>query len=188
MADYITALLAPLGLYRLGAGGPLEAELAAYRTGIAFVEQAAAQLLKDTFVQTAGEEGLERWEYLLGIPLRRGVKEEIRRERILSSLAISPTDFTPQGVLNSLRGAGLAARLVEYPTQQRLLVIGEGFIGGFDTIYDVMRSAFQMLPAHLEADFDIGGMTWLQFAELYPDWNSFEEQLKDWEAFDTMLI
>ena len=188
MADYITPLLAPLGLYQLGAGGPLDAELAAYRTGFAIIEQAAAQLLQDTFVQTASEEGLARWEYLLGIPLRRGVKEETRRERILSSLAISPTDFTSQGVLNSLRGAGLAARLVEYPAEQRLLVIGEGFIGGFDTIYDVMRSAYRMLPAHLEAEFDIGGMTWLQFEELYPDWDSFDEQLKDWEDFDTMLI
>ncbi len=187
-SDLMTTLLAPLGLYRLGGAEALDAELAAYRAGFALFEQAAHRLLEDAFVQTAGEEGLAGWERLLGIPLRRGVEPERRRERILSSLAISPTDFTPHGILTSLRGAGLAARLEEYPAQQRLKVIGEGFLGGFDTIYDVMRSAARMLPAHLEAEFDIGGMTWEQFEERYPDWQSFDLQLEHWESFDTALL
>ena len=182
----IDRLMASLRIYTLDPNGPVGWELAAYRAGVSQLEEDLARLEQDLFVETAGEERLALWERLLDFPLRTNLpSDENRRRRILSSLSLDERSFTPEGIRTALLAAGMDAWVEEDFEQNRLIIHNQGLIGDFGTIQQVMDSAQKVLPAHLEAVFLLGGVSWEEWEALYPQWTAFDQSGKTFEEMDT---
>ena len=179
-------LMASLRIYTLDPNGPVGWELEAYRAGVGRLGEALDQLEEDLFVQTAGEGRIALWERLLDFPLRKNQPSmENRRRRIISSLSLDERSFTLEGIRTALLSAGMDAWVEEDFQQNRLIIHNQGLIGDFGTIQQVMDSAQKALPAHLEAVFLLGGVTWEQWEALYPQWTAFDQSGKTFEEMDT---
>ena len=57
-------------------------------------------------------------------------------------------------------------------------------IGGYQTLDEVKRQVLKMLPAHLEAEFDIGVLTWEMFEGFGLDFSGWDARDFTWEWFD----
>lgn len=178
------AALRPLGLYRLDGTTLVDAELSAYGAGFAFVEQALEELSRECFIQTAEGYGLSLREEAMQLLLRPDGGEEKRRTLLLYRLAVAPTDYNVRGMVSSLRAAGLNALIVEDFVSKRLRIVENGFIGSYQEIDSIKDDVRRMLPAHLEADFDMGSMTWNQFDAADPTFDVFDGHDITWAQWD----
>ena len=178
------ALLRPLGLYRLDGATLVDAELAAYGAGFALVEQELAELERESLIQTAEGYGLALREQAMELLLRPDAGLKKRRDLLLYRLAVAPTDYTRIGMYGSLLAAGLNAILVEDKVQQRLRIIENGFTGSYEDMDAIQEDVRKMLPAHLEADFDIGSLSWDQFDAADPTFDEFDAKDATWGKWD----
>lgn len=181
----LRSLLEPLGLYRLGTGGLVDAELAAYDAALGLLEKRLDALWRDVFLQTADRESLRLFEALVGLAERPEALAEDRRERVLYRLSTSPLDFTLTGMERSVRGAGMDAHITENYPAESLTIRAEGLEDSLTDLDAVKQSVSRMLPAHLGAEYDIGHMTWDMFDAAGPDWDSgWDSADFTWNSFD----
>lgn len=157
-------LLRPLRLYSLVGGTLVDAELAAYDAGFALAEGGLDELEAESFVQTAAGYGLALREEMMQLWLRPQSGPEKRRELLLHRLSVTPNAYSVAGLTGSVRAAGLNAQVLEDIANGRIRIIEDGYIGDFETVDALKEDVRRMLPAHLEADFEIGNFTWDQFA------------------------
>lgn len=181
----MTALLAPLHLYRLGQQSLIDAELAAYAAAFTPVEERLGEISRQAFVQTADGDALRRYESLVGLPERSDVAAERRRELVLYRLGVAPFDFTAAKMLDTVRAAGIEARILEMPEEEALSVQTKDLIDPTLNM-DIARMRLEtLLPAHLEWELDFGTLTWDMFDEAAPNWNRWDSLDFIWEDFDT---
>lgn len=184
MAHTLYSLLEPLGLYKLRQNSLIDAELAAYAAALSILEESLEEIRSQAFVQTAHGEGLLRHEKLVGLQERAGVSLAARRQLVIYRLSTSPFDFHLQGMINSVRAAGMDAEIVENYGEESLTVISKRLIDEFTDLDAVKASPDTMLPAHLKAEYDIGVMTWDMFDALDPDWDLWDSENFTWSYFD----
>ncbi len=177
-------LLRPLGLYSLEGGTLVDAELAAYGAGFALVEAQLGALERECFLQTAEDYGLSLREAAMQLFLRPQNTVEKRRELLLYRLAVAPNDYNFAGMTGSVRAAGLNAQIVEDIANERIRIVEDGYIGNFEDMDAVKEEVRRMLPAHLEADFEIGTLTWDIFDAADLTWTSFEAKDATWNQLD----
>lgn len=85
------------GLYSVRNGTFIEAELRAYAEGLDMYFDMLNGLLREMFVSTAENEGLKKYENMLGIfNVDRTVQG--RRKSIISALSVTKEDFTENGL------------------------------------------------------------------------------------------
>jgi len=182
--EAIYRLLRPLYLYRLGGGSLIDAELAAYDAGFALIEDKLDTLCAESFIQTSGSYGLVLREQMMQLWLRPLSSNAKRRELLLYRLSVAPNDYNLAGMLGSVRAAGLNAKILEDIPNGRIRIIEDGYISDFETMDDVKETVRRMLPAHLEADFEIGNFTWDQFAECDVTCDKFDRKDATWSRLD----
>lgn len=176
--------LEPLKLYALRQNSLIDCELAAYQTAFDILNKALGSILADAFVQTAEGEGLALHEKLVGLHERPGVGLETRRALVIYRKSIAPFDFNLSGMVNSVRAVGMEAEIIEDYAGERLKIISKNIIDDFADLDSVKASLFTMLPAHLEAEFDIGFMTWDMFDGYGVSWDEWDVMDFTWEQFD----
>lgn len=176
--------LKPLKIYALEKSSLIDCELAAYETAFALINATIEDVRAQAFVQTATGDGLRLHEKLVGLQERPGLSLDTRRALVLYRRSIAPFDFNLEGMLSSMRGAGMEAEIIEDYTGERLKIISRNLIDDFVDLDSVKASLLTMLPAHLECEFDIGFLTWDMFEGkdiLWEEWDSLDFT---WEQFD----
>lgn len=176
--------LAPLKLYALNQNSLIDCELAAYDVAFSMLEQSIREILADAFVQTASDAGLAMHEKLVGLHERSGVSLDARRALVLYRKSVAPFDFNLNGMLGSLLAAGLEAEIIENYDNESLKIISRNIIDDFYDLDALKASVFTMLPAHLEAEFDVGFMTWDMFESYSVIWDDWDSIDFTWEQFD----
>jgi len=118
--EYLRALLAPLGVYRLDGDSLSGAELHALGKGLDGVSARLDQVERESLTETAEDEGLRRREALF---LRRPASTTLneRREAIAALLQIDGDSLTPEAINRTISGCGIRARSLEAGTN-RILV------------------------------------------------------------------
>ena len=148
--DYLCALLAPLGVYRLD-GGMSGAEL--YAAGAAL--DAAAEKMehaeRESCLALAEDEGLSRREALLS---RVGALTSgaARRRAIESLFSIGEDGFTPAAMNAARYGCGVRATVEELDTHT-LRVRFPDVAGEPDEYEKVCEILLSLLPCHLAVEF-----------------------------------
>ncbi len=176
--------LGPMKLYDLSEGSLIWCELAAYEAGFSVIREKLEKLWADSFIQTCTQERLAQWERLLRLPSRSSASLENRREIVGYKLAVAPGDYYLEGMTRSIRAAGLDAQIVEDPPMGPLTLTGASSAGGFDSLDQMKRHVYAMLPAHLEVILDIGSLTWLLFDLKNLSFSHLDSLDFTWEWFD----
>lgn len=182
--DNLYEALEPLRLYALHTHSLVDRELAVYGKALSGVEELAADLMRQTFVQTATEEDLARHEKLVGLVERQNAQLDARREMVLYRMGVAPQDYTVAGLTASIRTAGMVARLEEHPREESLLVHCQELLDQSVDLDWLKREVAAMLPAHVEFQFDIGVMTWDLFDTGDVSWDHWDATGMTWTEFD----
>lgn len=184
MSSALYSLLAPLRLYKLEGNSLVDCEIMAYEAAFSILEELMEEIRRQSFVQTAHDQGLVMHEKLVGLQERGGVSLQSRRELVLYRLSTSPFDFTPTGMVSSVRAAGMDAEIIENYAEESLTIISKRLIDEFLDLDAVKASLDTMLPAHLKAEYDIGVMTWDMFDEWDGSWDAWDDKNFNWSTFD----
>ena len=147
--DSLLAAMESAG-YKPAENGGIEAELKAYAAGLEPVETQAAQFLDSVFIETADDEGLYRYESLLG-PEKPNTTVEVRREMLLHRGSITPDDLSLAVLQAHLPAAGVRGTIQEF-SQGGVTVVVQELLGV--TTEQALFLLSSYLPAHLPIHLD----------------------------------
>ena len=176
--------LEPLRVYALRQNNLIDCELLAYETAFSVLEDLLLQISTQAFVNTATGDWLSMHEKLVGLQERPGLDLETRRALVIYRRSIAPFDFNLSGMKNSILAAGMEAEIIENYQSEMLTILSKRLIDDFFDLDSVKESLYTMLPAHLEAEFDIGFMTWEMFEGYNISWDNWDTYDFTWEQFD----
>ena len=171
--EYLRALLAPLGVYRLDRDSLSGAELYALGQGLDAVSARLDGVEREGVTATAEDEGLRRREALF---LRRpaAVTPEERRAAIAALLQIDGDSLTPEAIDRTIRGCGIWAQAIEMGTN-RVRVVFPGTAGvpaEFEQIEKIVLDIYFRVLTWEECHRQ--GYTWALVEEREYDWNGFQ--------------
>lgn len=183
--EYLRALLAPLGVYRLDRDSLSGAELCALGRGLDAVSARLDQVEREGVTATAEDEGLRRREALF---LRRpaAVTPEERRAAIAALLQIDGDSLTPEAIGRTIRGCGIRAQAIELGTN-RVRVVFPGTVGVPAEFEQIEKIVMDILPCHLGVEFYFRFLTWEECHRAGYTWGFVEEQEYDWEGFQKAI-
>ena len=183
--EYLRALLAPLGVYRLDRDSLSGAELYALGKELDALSDRLDEVERESVTATAEGEGLRRREALF---LRRpaAATPEERRAAIAALLQINGDSLTPEAIDRTIRGCGIRARAIELGTNQIRVIFPEvvGIPSEFDQIEKIVMD---ILPCHLGVEFYFRFLTWEECEEAEYTWAFVEEQEYDWDGFQKAI-
>ena len=183
-AGYLKQLLAPLGVYDLGAGTINEAELFALGEQL---DRIAAQLEhaeREALPATAEQEGLTLREVLFpGRPAAQTVMD--RRSAIRALLQIDGDSLTPDAIGRAILGCGIPAKAIEVDTGH-LQVIFPGVSGPPEGFEAIEKLILEILPCHLEVEFFFRYVTWAEIEAANVTWDWTETNNHTWVSFEML--
>lgn len=183
--EYLRALLAPLGVYRLDRDSLSGAELYALGRGLDAVSARLDQVEREGVTATAEDEGLRRREALF---LRRpaAVTPEERRAAIAALLQIDGDSLTPEAIGRTIRGCGIRAQAIELGTN-RVRVVFPGTAGVPAEFEQIRKIVMDILPCHLDVEFYFRFLTWEECEAAEYTWALVEEREYTWEEFQMAI-
>lgn len=183
--EYLRALLAPLGVYRLDRDSLSGAELCALGRGLDAVSARLDQVEREGVTATAEDEGLRRREALF---LRRpaAVTPEERRAAIAALLQIDGDILTPEAIGRTIRGCGIRAQAIELGTN-RVRVVFPGTAGVPAEFEQIRKIVMDILPCHLDVEFYFRFLTWEECEAAEYTWALVEEREYTWEEFQMAI-
>lgn len=179
--EYLKALLAPLGVYRLDRDSISGAELYALGRGLDFISDRLETVERESVTETAEGEGLRRREALfLRRPASTTLKE--RRAAIAALLQIDGDSLTPEAINRTISGCGIRARAIELGTNKVRVEFPEtaGVPQDFEQIKKII---LDILPCHLDVEFYLRYLTWTECHKAGYTWALVEEQDHTWRSF-----
>lgn len=176
--------LRPLRLYDLDGESLVARELAVYAAALDGAAQTLEETARALFVQTAEGAELARHESLVGLLPRTDMDDDSRRALVLYRLGSAPFDFDRAGMLSSIRAAGMEAEIREDYAGEAITVRCLRIVDQSLELDALKASVRSVLPAHLEAEFDIGELTWDLLEAAAPDWDAWDATDMNWADFD----
>lgn len=176
--------LTALGFYNLEVSNLIRGEMRAYQSGIQVLMELIDGISLGWWPLDFAEDRLAQWEEILRLPPRPRASLDQRRRTVLALLSLSDGQRTPAGALEVLAAAGIQGTIEEDFENQRLVVTVARFGEEYDSIYQCMDRARQLLPAHLEIEFEFGGPDWSQWEDAAGTWADFDAAGLTWQQRD----
>lgn len=183
--EYLRALLAPLGIYRLDRDSLNGAEIYALGKELDGVSGRLDEVERESVTATAEDEGLRRREALF---LRRpaATTAEQRRAAIAALLQIDGDSLTPSAIHRTIQGCGIRAKVIEMGTNQVRVVFPD--TAGIPPEFEQIRKiVMDILPCHLGVDFYFRYLTWEECERAGHTWEFVETQEYDWNGFQLAI-
>lgn len=184
-AERLWELLLPLGPYRRQRGF-LAGELAGEGRALDGAENALEVLERETMLDTAEGEGLEKYESLL---THRPVAEKApaRRAALAALLRIGGDSFTLSAINDNLRGCGLNAKVSE-TAQPGVVEVRfpdvPGIPDGFERLREIIE---EILPAHLRVEYVYWYITWNEMERRFDTWGDIEADGHTWGELEKLV-
>lgn len=150
--------LSPLGVYNLSEDSVVYAELAAFSAGLDIIRETLDLLLKENFIATAEDFGIEVYEHLVGTP-RKDLPLEKRRQMLLERLSMNTDDFTPDGFEKMQKMLGVEGSIEEYPESMRVTLNFSQDSYSYAQKEWIATQAKALFPAHIESDIVFAGVS-----------------------------
>ncbi len=156
--DSMVSVLRPTGLYALNGNTAVDFELQAYAAALDSIYNAVTLLQNESFAATAADYGLElrKRQFCLSA----GGSQEEMRASILGLGAVTPADFTLEGVRSALSAAGLDCEICEDAAAQKLYLNCPMEFANEPMRGKAVGIAKLFLPAHLGAELDFRSISW----------------------------
>lgn len=183
--EYLRALLAPLGVYRLDRDSLSGSEIYALGKGLDGVSERLDEVEREGVTATAEDEGLRRREALF---LRRpaATTAEQRRTAIAALLQIDGDSLTPSAIDRTIQGCGILAKVIELGTNQ-VRVVFPDVVGVPAEFEQIEKIVMDILPCHLGVDFYFRYLTWEECERAEYTWKYVEAHKYDWNGFQTAI-
>lgn len=176
--------LSALGFYNLDSNTLIRGEMRSYQRGLQAFIELTEKIIYGWWPLDCDQERLTQWEELLRLPPRPRASLDQRRQTVLALLSLGDGQRTPSGAVEALAAAGICGTIREDYENQRLIVTVERFGEEYDSIYQCMDRARQLLPAQLELEFEFGGADWTQWEESTGSWAAFDAADLTWQQRD----
>lgn len=173
-----------LGFYNLDSNNMIRGEMRSYQNGIQVLMELIDGIGGGWWPPDFAADRLAQWEELLRLPPRPRATLDQRRQTVLALLSLGDGQRTPAGALKLLAAAGIQGTIQEDFENQRLVVMVERFGEEYDSIYQCMDRARQLLPAHLEVEFEFGGPNWDEWEAAAGSWSDFDAADLTWQQRD----
>lgn len=183
--EYLRALLAPLGIYRLNGDSLSGAELYALGRGLDALAARLETVEREAVTATAEGEGLRRREALFSRRPAASTPEE-RRAAIAALLQIDGDSLTPVAIDRTIRGCGIRARAVELGNNQIRVVFPEA-AGVPPEFGQIEKIVLDILPCHLGVDFYFRFLTWEECHRVGFTWALIQERNLDWDELQLAI-
>ena len=180
-AEFLKALLGPLGVYDLSAGTLNESALWALGAGLDQVDEALEHAEREALTATAEDEGLSRREALFA---RRPAAPTtaLRRQAINALMAIDGDSLTPESIDRAISGCGIQAKAVELGGGHIRILFPE-VVGEPAEFGQIQKIILDIIPCHLETEFYFRYLTWAECEAAEMTWQSVEAAEHTWESF-----
>lgn len=184
-AQYLRALLSPLGVYDLEApfnGGELEAQGLTLDGLAGWLEE----VRREGGLSTMQDWGLERMTALLA---RRPVSNtpERLREALASLLRISGDSFTLDAINATISGCGVHALVAEKEDPGEVAVSFPDIPGIPDGFDEISRIIEDILPAHLLIEYVFWYITWVELERKIACWAEIEARELTWKQLESLV-
>lgn len=164
-------MLSPLGIYNLDDDSLVAKELTVYANELEKLHNELALMLRELFINTAQDYGIEKIEELFQ-RVRHDLDIEERRDRILSYMTLSNTDFSLDSIREQLRLSGIVTELVQSAEELSFPELISS--------PDIAEKARQLniiediVPAHLDIEVGIMPMCWNELDSLDFNFGTFD--------------
>jgi len=184
-ADYIWALLEPLGVYQKS-GTFQMGEIQAQGEALDQVDSQLMESEREMCLATAQDWGLER---VAGLFRHRPVASTTKRLRaaLAALLRIGGDSFTLEAINDTIAGCGVHALVQENGTPNEVVVTFPqvpGIPKGFEEIKEIIED---ILPAHLLITYNFWYVTWEELERRIRTWQEIEDRDLDWEGLETLV-
>jgi hypothetical protein len=181
-AEYLRALLAPLGVYDLSQSAISGGEVEALGDGMDAVSTALALAEREIALTTAEDAGLTRREALFARKIAAPTLD-LRRQAIQALSNVGGDSLTLQAVNETLSGCGIRAQAEETETFGCVRVRFPDVVGVPEEFDRIREIALDILPCHLETEFFFRYLTWAECEAQQLTWAMVEAQNDTWEEF-----
>lgn len=184
----MTERMRSLGIYRLAQEerSLVECELESYLCMLEELQQQISSVEQDILPDRCSQKRLEEWERMLSIPVNPGISIEKRRKIAGSKMAIGPNDYHREGLERALDALGIRAKVEEMPGQEKMIVTAQEMADSKMTLDQAKQAFFALMPAHLEADFVTGGLSFEEFDALDKSFEQLDRLDKSWSELEMM--
>lgn len=183
--DYLKDLLRPLSIYQLE-DSICGAELSAIGLLFDDISVQLETMEQESSLYTAQDYGLDNISSLLSVtPVTTTVAE--RRDALASLLRISGDSFTPSAINDTLTGCGLT---VVASDGESPLVVTVTFpdVPGIPDHFEEMKLVIEeILPCHLDIQYDFWYITWALMESNYGTWNNIEASGFTWSSLEAAV-
>lgn len=178
-AENLRDLLTPLGVYRWGDGGFQWGELKAAGAALDGVAEELGLLHREADLTTAQDEGLQLYCGLMGRDYGPREPAELRK-MLAAALRVQGGSFTRQAVEDALLGCGTQAELKEGENGLSLTVSFPQDTGPGEDWLCIVDFLENVLPCHVNLQYQFRTITWDVLEEMYPTWNALEAAVSRW--------
>lgn len=179
--DTMAAALRTTGLYTLSGETLVDCELAAYSAALDVLYERIAVLKRESFVETAEEEGLSNRELLFGLKPNGTV--ESRRKALLQCGTVDANAFTRNDFLTLFQSVGVEAEILEDPAGQKLTFNCSGPADA-QARADAVEYLARFLPAHLDVTLDFRTLSWNTIDRAEQTFDEWDAQGKTWDELE----
>ena len=176
-------MLSPLGIYSLDDDSLVMCELRLYASQLEKIHEKLATMLKEIFINTAQDYGIEKTEELFE-SVRPDLPIEERRNRIRLYLTLNNTNFSRNDIENQLRLAGVFNSFAEDSQNECILFPELIAINDMVDVSKKLNIIESIVPAHLEPDVGISAMCWDEFDSLDLNFGAIDRVNLRFDLFD----
>ena len=167
-----------LRLYQLDEGSLVRAELESYLDVL--------EPMQDALLQSCSEQRLMAFERMLAIPINENIPLEERRQIAVSKMSIGPSDFHREGLEKALNAIGVNATVQETPGGGTITVTARSLADSQMTLEQAKEAFEALVPAHLQAEFVTGGITFAEFDSLNKTFTQLDGMDRTWSQLEMM--
>lgn len=176
-------MLSPLGIYNLEEGSLVMCELRVYASQFEKLHQELATMLREFFIHSAQDYGIEKIEELFQ-RVRPDLPIEERKERISRYMTLCNIDFSTENIENQLTLAGVSAEFTQNCREETLCF--PELIAQPDIIEKARQLSIieDIAPAHLNIDVGITPPCWDESDDLDLNFGTIDRANLRFDLFD----
>lgn len=183
--DYLAEMLRPLGIYDSEGMFQL-GELVAEGVALDEVSDIFDEVEREMCLWTAEDWGVNQISDLF-ILRPQSITEQQRKEALMALLRISGDSFTLDTLNQTLAGCGVSAKVSETEEVGRVEITFPDLLG-YPPAYEIICSIIEtILPAHLNAGYEIRYFTWFMLEEKGFTFGEISALQLDWLGLETYM-
>ena len=181
--EQMKQMLSPLGIYSLNDSSLIMCELKVYATQLEKLHENLNTLLKECFIRTAEDYGIEKLEELFGNSRPDLTKDE-RKALISRYTTLNNTDFSQQSIKGQLKLSGACDNFTQDCKNEQISFPELIALSDIVEVARQLNILEDIVPAHLSIDVGITARSWDEWDSLDLIFGNLDRMNLRFDLFD----